>query len=66
MFGMTFIATDGHLLHAVDFGSGPTTLVAHGGWVGSWELWEEPFQQMQSAWRCISYDHRGAGMEFYI
>lgn len=58
---MSFIATDGHLLHAVDFGSGPTTFVAHGGWVGSWELWEEPFQLMQARWRCISYDHRGAG-----
>jgi len=58
---MTFIAADGFLLHAVDFGSGPTTFVAHGGWVGSWELWEEPFQRMQSNWRCISYDHRGAG-----
>ena len=28
---MTFIATDGFLLHAVDFGSGHTTFVAHGG-----------------------------------
>ena len=58
---MSFIATDGYLLHGVDFGAGPTTFVAHGGWVGSWELWEEPFQLMQSQWRCISYDHRGAG-----
>ena len=29
----------GNLLNAVDFGSGPRTFVAHGGWVGSWELW---------------------------
>jgi pimeloyl-ACP methyl ester carboxylesterase len=37
------------------------TFVAHGGWVGNWELWQEPFQLMQSRWRCIAYDHRGAG-----
>lgn len=58
---MSFLPVNGHLLHAVDFGSGPSTFVAHGGWVGSWELWQEPFQQMQSNWRCVSYDHRGAG-----
>lgn len=58
---MSFIDTNGHLLHSVSFGAGPTTFVAHGGWVGSWELWEGPFQRMQSRWRCVSYDHRGAG-----
>lgn len=58
---MSFIPAGGHLLHAVDFGVGATTFLAHGGWVGSWELWEEPFQLMQARWRCISYDHRGAG-----
>lgn len=61
LLGMTFIATDGYLLHSVDFGAGPATFVAHGGWVGSWELWEAPFERMQSRWRCVSYDHRGAG-----
>jgi pimeloyl-ACP methyl ester carboxylesterase len=56
-----FVATDGYLLNTVEFGSGPLTFVAHGGWVGNWELWQEPFQLMQSGWRCIAYDHRGAG-----
>ncbi len=56
-----FVAADGYLLNSVDFGSGPLTFVAHGGWVGNWELWQEPFQLMQSRWRCIAYDHRGAG-----
>lgn len=54
-----FVAADGYLLNTVEFGSGPLTFVAHGGWVGNWELWQEPFQLMQS--RCISYDYRGAG-----
>ncbi len=56
-----FIPAGGHLLNAVCFGSGPRTFVAHGGWVGSWELWQQPFELMHSHWRCISYDHRGSG-----
>lgn len=56
-----FVPADGYLLNTVEFGSGPNTLVCHGGWVGSWELWQEPFQLMQSRWRCIGYDHRGSG-----
>lgn len=31
-----FIPAGGYLLSAVEFGSGPQTLAAHGGWVGSW------------------------------
>ena len=56
-----FIPAGGHLLNAVAFGSGPRTFVAHGGWVGSWELWQQPFELMQGEWRCIAYDHRGSG-----
>lgn len=58
-----FVPGEGFLLNAVAFGdpSNPVFL-AHGGWVGSWELWQEPFQLMQHDWRCISYDHRGAGV----
>lgn len=56
-----FISADGYLLNTVSFGSGTSTFLAHGGWVGNWELWQEPFQQMQGRWRCVSYDHRGSG-----
>jgi pimeloyl-ACP methyl ester carboxylesterase len=56
-----FVAAGGYLLNTVQFGSGQSTFVAHGGWVGSWELWQEPFQLMQDRWRCIGYDHRGSG-----
>jgi pimeloyl-ACP methyl ester carboxylesterase len=56
-----FIPAGGHLLNAVEFGSGTRTFVAHGGWVGSWELWQQPFELMHHSWRCISYDHRGSG-----
>jgi pimeloyl-ACP methyl ester carboxylesterase len=49
-------------LHALSFGDGPRTFVAVGGWTGSWEVWEEPLAQLSAAgWRCVAYDHRGAG-----
>jgi pimeloyl-ACP methyl ester carboxylesterase len=32
-----------------------------GGWIGSWELWAEPFAILSQRWRTIAYDHRGAG-----
>lgn len=57
-----FISADGCLLNTVRFGAGTRTFVAHGGWVGSWELWQEPFQLMQDRWRCVGYDHRGSGI----
>jgi 3-oxoadipate enol-lactonase len=57
-----FLDVDGVRLHALAFGDGPRTLVAVGGWTGSWEVWEEPIAQLTAAgWRCIAYDHRGAG-----
>jgi pimeloyl-ACP methyl ester carboxylesterase len=43
------------------FGAGSRTLVAHGGWVGSGELWHAPFEILSSHWRCVTYDHRGTG-----
>jgi sigma-B regulation protein RsbQ len=52
----------GNLMNVVSFGSpAGDTLVAHGGWTGSWELWQQPFELMSDRWRCISYDHRGTG-----
>lgn len=57
-----FLDVNGVRLHAVVFGTGPQTLVATGGWTGSWEVWEEPIGLLTArGWRCIAYDHRGAG-----
>lgn len=56
-----FLPVDGGLLNTVELGSGPATFVAHGGWVGNWELWQEPLRLMHRRWRCIAYDHRGSG-----
>lgn len=57
-----FLDVNGVRLHTLVFGDGPRTLLAVGGWTGSWEVWEEPIAQLTAAgWRCIAYDHRGAG-----
>lgn len=57
-----FLNVGGVRLHTVSFGVGPYTLVATGGWTGSWELWQQPFELLTAAgWRCISFDHRGSG-----
>lgn len=42
-------------------GGGKRTFVAHGGWVGSGELWLLPFERLSASWRAITYDHRGTG-----
>ena len=56
-----FIPHNNAQLYTVEFGNGPRTLVAHGGWTGSWELWTEPFMQLSKTWRTVAYDHRGTG-----
>lgn len=48
-------------LFAVSFGSASPTLLAFGGWVGSWELWLEPFRSLSETWRVVAFDHRGSG-----
>lgn len=56
-----FIARPDAQIYAVAFGAGPRTLLALGGWVGSWEVWVEPMSLLSSTWRTIAYDHRGSG-----
>jgi pimeloyl-ACP methyl ester carboxylesterase len=57
-----FLNVNGVRLHAVMFGTGPRTIVAIGGWTGSWEMWEEPLGMLSAnGWRCIAFDHRGSG-----
>ena len=57
-----FVEVNGLLLNTVSFGSGSKTLLAHGGWVANWELWQQPMELLSDRWRCVSYDHRGAGL----
>jgi len=56
-----FIQNNNASLYTVEFGTGPRTILAHGGWTGSWELWTEPFTYLSKTWRTVSYDHRGTG-----
>lgn len=57
-----FLDVNGVRLHCLVFGDGPRTLLATGGWTGSWEVWAEPIAQLTAVgWRCVAYDHRGAG-----
>jgi len=56
-----FIQAGKHLIHAVSFGKGDTPFVAHGGWTGSWELWEQQFDVLSQERRCIAIDHLGSG-----
>lgn len=56
-----FIRSGDTQLHAVSFGPGPRSLLAFGGWAGSWELWAGPFGPLSATWRTVAYDHRGSG-----
>ncbi len=56
-----FLKLEDAELFVSSFGKGPPTLIAHGGWVGSGELWSQPFEILSRSWRTITYDHRGTG-----
>ncbi len=56
-----FITRDNAQFYTVSFGDSPRTLLALGGWAGSWELWTNTFTYLSNTWRTIAYDHRGTG-----
>ena len=56
-----FIGDDDVQLYAVALGAGPRTLLALGGWAGSWEVWTETLSYLSETWRTVAYDHRGTG-----
>lgn len=56
-----FVEANDAQLFTVTFGKGERTLVALGGWAGSWELWAEPFTTLSTSWRTVAFDHRGTG-----
>lgn len=56
-----FLAVPDALIHTVSIGSGPLTIVAHGGWTGDWQLWLPPFEILSRRHRCVGFDHRGSG-----
>ncbi len=56
-----FITHQDAQIFTVSFGSAPRTILALGGWAGSWELWTEPFGYLSQSWHTIAFDHRGTG-----
>jgi 3-oxoadipate enol-lactonase len=56
-----FVRSGTALLNVAAFGVGRRILVAHGGWTGTWEMWQQVFETMTSTWRCVGFDHRGSG-----
>ncbi len=60
---MGFIPVGDAKLFSLAFGnpSAPHPILGIGGWVGSWELWAEPFAILSASYRTIVYDHRGVG-----
>ena len=54
------LPVEGQHLRVVDLGRG-TPLLMHDGWVASWDLWLPLIERLQHDFRCVAYDHRGAG-----
>lgn len=49
-------------LFTIAFGSpAQPAILGIGGWIGSWELWAEPFAHLSADYYTIAYDHRGSG-----
>lgn len=57
-----FVSVDDAKFYTVAFGpAAAPVLLGIGGWIGSWELWAEPFAMLSQNWRTVAYDHRGTG-----
>ncbi|MEZ5650935.1 MAG: alpha/beta hydrolase [Burkholderiaceae bacterium] len=57
-----FLNIDGNSVFTLSFGSGPRTLLAHGGWISNVEDWIATLAPLSAGWRVVVYDHRGAGL----
>ncbi|WP_067813767.1 alpha/beta fold hydrolase [Nocardia inohanensis] len=60
-FRSRFIEIDGHSVHYVDEGSGPTLLFLHGNPTWSF-LWREVISALRGDFRCIAMDYPGFGL----
>lgn len=57
-----FIDANEAKLYATRYGpKHAPVIVGIGGWIGSSELWAEPFAILSDTWQTIAYDHRGCG-----
>ncbi|MBL1076905.1 alpha/beta fold hydrolase [Nocardia sp. 2] len=60
-FESRFIDIDGHSVHYVDEGSGPTLLLLHGNPTWSF-LWREVIRELRGDFRCVALDYPGFGL----
>ncbi|MEV0251587.1 alpha/beta fold hydrolase [Nocardia sp. NPDC050712] len=60
-FESHFIEIDGHTVHYVDEGSGPTLLLLHGNPTWSF-LWREVISALRADYRCVALDYPGFGL----
>lgn len=60
-FESRFIDIDGHSVHYVDEGSGPTLLLLHGNPTWSF-LWREVISALRTDFRCVALDYPGFGL----
>ncbi|MGW5918720.1 alpha/beta fold hydrolase [Nocardia fluminea] len=60
-FTSRFVEIDGHTVHYVDEGSGPTLLFLHGNPTWSF-LWREVISALREDFRCIALDYPGFGL----
>lgn len=60
-FESRFIDIDGHTVHYVDEGAGPTLLLLHGNPTWSF-LWRDVIRALRDDFRCIALDYPGFGL----
>lgn len=56
-----FEVVNGRLMNVVSFGTGDPPIVLVGGWIGPWQVWRQTMEELAREFRCVAYDHRGAG-----
>ncbi|WP_410598506.1 alpha/beta fold hydrolase [Amycolatopsis sp. lyj-90] len=60
-FESRFVDIDGHTVHYVDEGSGPTLLLLHGNPTWSF-LWRDVISALRDDFRCVALDYPGFGL----
>jgi haloalkane dehalogenase len=60
-FESRFAEIDGHTVHYVDEGSGPTLLLLHGNPTWSF-LWRDVIRDLRDDFRCVALDYPGFGL----
>jgi haloalkane dehalogenase len=60
-FESRFIAIDGHTVHYVDEGSGPTLLLLHGNPTWSF-VYRDVIRALRDEFRCVALDYPGFGL----